>query len=94
MAIYIDNQDKFRAEPQGISLVCPHCQTLTHLTPQAVPRFSKLTQLRPKNIGIVFRCDACAEPVFLSLRRRPTAPARWNCRAISPRSSGRARAFR
>ena len=65
MSIYIDHHDEFRAEPQGISLVCPHCQTLTHLTAQAVPRFTALSTLRPKNIGIVFRCDACAEPVFL-----------------------------
>jgi hypothetical protein len=65
MTIYIDNQDLFRAEPQGISLVCPHCQTLSHLTAQAVPGFAVLAQLRPKNVGVVFRCDACAEPVFL-----------------------------
>jgi hypothetical protein len=65
MTIYIDHQDEFHAEPHGISLVCPHCQTLTHLTVQAQPRFAALSQLRPKNIGIVFRCDACAEPIFL-----------------------------
>lgn len=74
MSIYIDNQDKLRAEPQGISLVCPHCQTLTHLTAQAVPRFAKLTQLRPKNIGVVFRCDACAEPVFLRFAAKAYGP--------------------
>ena len=65
MTIQIDAEDQFRAEPQGISLLCPHCQTLTHLTAQGTPRFATLTQLRPKNIGVVFRCDACAEPVFL-----------------------------
>lgn len=65
MSILIDDHDEFHAEPQGISLLCPHCQTLSHLTAQAVPRFATLCALRPKNVGVVFRCDACAEPVFL-----------------------------
>jgi hypothetical protein len=74
MTILIDDHDQFRAEPQGISLVCPHCQTLTHLTAQAVPRFATLTQLRPKNVGVVFRCDACAEPVFLKFAAKAYLP--------------------
>lgn len=73
MSIYIDNHDEFRAEPHGISLVCPHCQTLAHLTAQAAPRFAALGTLRPKNIGIVFRCDACAEPVFLKFAAKAYA---------------------
>ena len=76
MTIYIDNQDSFRAEPQGISLVCPHCQTLTHRTAQAAPGFIALSQLRPKSVGIVFRCDACAEPVFLKFPAKAYGPQR------------------
>ena len=74
MTIYIDHLDEFRAEPHGISLVCPHCQTLTHLTAQAQPAFAALSHLRPKNIGIVFRCDACAEPVFLKFFAKAYTP--------------------
>jgi hypothetical protein len=76
MTIYIDHLDEFRAEPQGISLVCPHCQTLTHLTAQAAPTFATLSHLRPKNIGVVFRCDACAEPVFLKFSAKAYTPQR------------------
>ena|SRR5450755_3092609 len=76
MTISIDHLDEFHAEPQGISLVCPHCQTLTHLTAQAAPRFATLAHLRPKNIGVVFRCDACAEPVFLKFAAKAYAPQR------------------
>jgi hypothetical protein len=65
MSIYITPQDELHVELQGISLTCPHCQTLTHLTPVAVPRFEDLNRRRPKQVGIVFRCDACSEPVFL-----------------------------
>jgi hypothetical protein len=63
--MYITPQDELHVEYQGIALTCPHCQTLTHLTPAAVPKFSDLDRRKPKHIGIVFRCDACAEPVFL-----------------------------
>jgi hypothetical protein len=65
MSIYITPQDELHVELQGISLTCPHCQTLTHLTPVAVPRFDDLNRRRPKQVGVVFRCDACSEPIFL-----------------------------
>ena len=65
MSIYITPNDELNFECQGISLTCPHCQTLTHLTPAAVPKFEDLSRRRPKQIGIVFACDACGEPVFL-----------------------------
>jgi hypothetical protein len=63
--MYITPQDELYVEYQGIALTCPHCQTLTHLTPAAIPKFDDITRRKPKNIGVVFRCDACAEPVFL-----------------------------
>jgi hypothetical protein len=65
MSIYITPQDELHVEYQGIALTCPHCQTLTHLTPVAVPKFEDLSRRKPKHVGIVFRCDTCAEPIFL-----------------------------
>jgi hypothetical protein len=65
MSIYITPQDELHVEYQGIALTCPHCQTLTHLTPTGIPRFDELSLRKPKHIGIVFRCDACGEPIFL-----------------------------
>jgi hypothetical protein len=63
--MYITPQDELYVEYQGIALTCPHCQTLTHLTPAATPKFNDLSRRKPRHIGLVFRCDACAEPVFL-----------------------------
>jgi hypothetical protein len=63
--MYITPQDELHVEYQGIALTCPHCQTLTHLTAVAVPKFDDLNRSKPKHIGIAFRCDACAEPIFL-----------------------------
>src|SRR5579871_671603 len=65
MSIYITPQDELHVGYQGIALTCPHCQTLTHLTPVAVPKFEDLSRRKPKQVGVVFRCDACGEPVFL-----------------------------
>jgi hypothetical protein len=65
MSIYITPQDELHVEYQGIALTCPHCQTLTHLTPVGIPRFDELSHRKPKHVGIVFRCDACGEPIFL-----------------------------
>ena len=65
MTIYITPQDELHVEYQGIALTCPHCQTLTHLTPVAVPKFEEVSRRKPKHVGIVFSCDACAEPIFL-----------------------------
>src|SRR6266404_5333564 len=65
MSIYITPQDELHVDYQGIALTCPHCQTLSHLTPVAVPKFDDLSRRKPKHVGIVFRCDTCIEPVFL-----------------------------
>ena len=65
MSIYITPQDELHVEYQGIAITCPHCQTLTHLTAVAVPKFEDISRRKPKHVGIVFRCDTCVEPIFL-----------------------------
>ena len=44
MTIYIDTLDELHVDYQGIALTCPHCQTLTHVTPVAVPKFDGTRQ--------------------------------------------------
>jgi hypothetical protein len=63
-------------EHEGIALTCPHCQTLTHITAVATPQFDDLSRRKPKQIGIVFRCDACGEPIFLKFSARNYTPQR------------------
>jgi hypothetical protein len=70
MSIYITPQDELHVEHEGIALTCPRCRTLTHLTPIAVPKFDDLSHRKPKQVGIVFRCDACSEPIFLKFAAR------------------------
>jgi hypothetical protein len=70
MSIYITPQNELHVEHQGITLTCPHCLTLTHVTAVATPQFDELSRQKPKQVGIVFRCDACGEPIFLKFVAR------------------------
>ncbi len=76
MSIYLSQQDELHTDQPGVALSCPHCQTMTHLTATAVPRFAELDRRRPKHVGIVFRCDACGEPVFLKFAVKAFAAQR------------------
>jgi hypothetical protein len=63
--MYITPQDGLHIEHQGIVLTCPHCQALTHISTAATPKFEDLSRRKPKEIGVLFSCDACGEPIFL-----------------------------
>jgi len=76
MSIYITPQDELHIEHQGITLTCAQCQTLTHVSPVATPKFSELNDRKPRHLGIVFRCDACGEPVFLKFTVKSYTPQR------------------
>jgi hypothetical protein len=66
VAVYIDSNDRLlHDQAQSLALTCPHCLVLAHITPLAVPRFAELSAHRPRQIGLVYRCDACNSPVFL-----------------------------
>ncbi len=77
MSVYIDNNDRLHHEQAAsIALTCPHCLVVAHITPQAVPRFAELTASRPKQVGLVYRCDACNAPIFLRFTVRNYGLAR------------------
>jgi hypothetical protein len=66
VAVYIDSSDRLlHDQAHSLALTCPHCLVLSHITPLAVPRFAELSVHRPRQIGIVYRCDACNAPIFL-----------------------------
>src|SRR3974390_624635 len=66
MPAYIDSYDRLhQGEASSLALTCPHCSVLSHITPLAVPRHAELLATRPRQVGIVYRCDACNSPVFL-----------------------------
>lgn len=50
------------------TLVCPHCGAKTGLTAVSYPRFEYVHRFQLKKVGIVYRCDACEDPIFLKFR--------------------------
>jgi len=77
MSLYIDTNDRLHDErAASLALTCPHCSVFAHITPMAVPRFAELWAGRPKQIGIVYRCDACYRPIFMRAHARGYGPER------------------
>jgi hypothetical protein len=66
MSLYIDSTSHLHHDSdQNLVVTCPHCQTVAHITPSAVPRFEDLQLYRPRQVGVVYLCDACHMPIFL-----------------------------
>jgi hypothetical protein len=66
MSIFVDKDDKFHhAHGQHFAVSCPSCSVLSHISPVSWPHFAELERYKPSEVGVVFRCDACGDPVFL-----------------------------
>ena len=66
MSIYIDSSSHLHHDlEKNLVVTCPHCLAVAHITPNAVPRFEDLQLYRPKQLGLVYLCDACHMPIFL-----------------------------
>jgi hypothetical protein len=77
MSLYIDTASRLhRDQDQNLVVTCPHCLTVAHITPCAVPRFEDLQLYRPKQVGVVYLCDACHAPIFLRFTVRVYGTAR------------------
>ena len=77
MSSYIDSASRLHHDQdKNLVVTCPHCQTVAHITPSAVPRFEDLQLYRPKQVGVVYLCDACHAPIFLRFTVRVYGAAR------------------
>jgi hypothetical protein len=77
MSLYIDSASRLHHDQdKNLVVTCPHCQTVAHITPSAVPRFEDLQLYRPRQVGVVYLCDACHAPVFLRFTVRVYGAAR------------------
>jgi hypothetical protein len=66
MSLYIDSSSHLHHDlDKNLVVTCPHCQAVAHITPSAVPRFEDLQLYRPRQVGLVYLCDACHMPIFL-----------------------------
>ncbi|HZO22945.1 MAG TPA: hypothetical protein VFB37_10635 [Steroidobacteraceae bacterium] len=77
MTVHIDSSSQLiHDQEQNLAVTCPHCEVVSHVTPSAVPRFEDLQAHRPKQIGVVYRCDACGAPIFTRFMVRMYGPSR------------------
>lgn len=69
MSTHIDSNSRLHYPfDQHLALTCPTCQVLSHITPVSVPDYDTIQRLKPKDVGLVYRCDSCNSPVFLKFR--------------------------
>lgn len=50
---------------EQFGLECPYCGVYAHISAQSVPNADDLFRTRPKQVGLVYQCDACHAPIFL-----------------------------
>ena len=70
MPLVLESSNRFNRDPVSGSIECPHCQANAHMALMAAPGFKILQAKKPKQVGMVFQCDACHSPVFLKFRAR------------------------
>jgi len=63
--MYLDTNNRLHGAG-SLSMVCPHCKTHSHLTPSTAPQFATLYVGKATTAGMVYQCDSCKAPVFLS----------------------------
>src|SRR5215813_7071713 len=77
MSIHIDAASRLiNDQEHRLAITCPHCELVAHISPSAVPRFEELQASKPRQVGVVYRCDACGAPVFTRFQVRIYAPSR------------------
>src|SRR5438105_15562309 len=77
MSVHIDSASRLiNDQEQKLAITCPHCDVVSHITPSTVPSFQELQASKPRQIGIVYRCDACGSPPFARFQVRWYGPSR------------------
>ena len=75
MSVHIDSASRLiNDQGPNLAITCPHCEVVSHITPSAVPDFAELQARKPRQVGIVYSCDACHAPVFTRYPVRTYGP--------------------
>lgn len=64
IAITHDNRPELIFD-HAITLKCPHCAVVSHMSAISLPRFEFLKRFQPRTVGIGYRCGSCNDTVFL-----------------------------
>lgn len=71
MWIAITTENKPEAvSDHAVTLKCPHCAAVAHMSAIAFPRYEVLKRYEPRTVGIGYRCGSCNNTVFLRFHPR------------------------
>lgn len=59
------NNDPSSVFEKHFVLSCPHCSVRTNVSAVSFPRYEYAVRFQIRRAGVVYRCDACNEPIFL-----------------------------
>ncbi len=66
--MYLHVNDLTQIIDSHYTLKCPHCNSISSLTAISIPHYQSLIRFKVKNIGIVYKCNSCDNPVFLKFK--------------------------
>lgn len=66
--MYLKHDSSLEIIDKHFSLKCTHCNNATSITAISIPVYNSLFRYRVKNIGIVYKCNSCDEPIFLKFK--------------------------
>lgn len=66
MTMYLSKDDSLQGiSDRNVTLTCPNCLAFASASLISLPRYELLLRYKPKEVGLVYRCDSCSYPVFL-----------------------------
>ncbi|NNF52745.1 MAG: hypothetical protein HKN59_09945 [Gammaproteobacteria bacterium] len=66
MTMYLSKDDSLQGiSNRNVTLTCPKCLAFASASLVSLPRFELLERYKPKEVGLVYRCDSCSNPIFL-----------------------------
>lgn len=64
------NNDVTSIFDKHFTITCPHCGAKSGISAISIPRWELIKRFRLTDVGLVYSCDACHEPVFLKFQVR------------------------
>ncbi len=69
--IFIPHDNDFsRVRDKFYTITCPNCGTKSNISAVSFPRFEIAARFNLERVGVVYSCDACHGPVFVSFMAR------------------------
>lgn len=66
MTMYLSKDNSLEGvSDRNVTLTCPKCLAFASASLISLPRYELLLRYKPNEVGLVYRCDSCSNPIFL-----------------------------